>query len=244
MKKLAVSFVIALICSTVAYADNKVNKSAPVKYELGEYDFSFSQDKSKETVEVKNIAPVPSENPAPVQKQEMKSAPQQTSTFTIPSRNSLNAQKDIVNQVKLEEKKIEKETKSEIDKTQKTFIEEKAKTQKLIDSQTQKVEKEIKFNFNKTEQNINNKAQEEAFKIKNNMQNAERDIKLDLNSTEQKLEKKLKTEPNYNNPQKINKSNDKPINNKKNKGIENSPFDFKIMDVQVIKEDSRTIEKL
>lgn len=126
--------------------------------------------------------------------------------------------------------------------------------------------KEIKNNLNTQKDIINQVKKEEAVKIKQNTEkeiiqktdkkekvkeiktektkeNPEKEIKLEINQ-DKKIEKRLNKEPKYNNPTKTKKTDEKKIHNKKNSKTQDMLFDFKIMDVQIIPEESRTIERL
>jgi len=199
MKKLMVSVLISTLCSSVAWAGNANYNTAPAKYELGQYSFDFSGGKAEETVKVKDTTPAAKEIPT------MQNI--QTPKQITPSKNKLNTQKDIINQVKQEEE---------------------TKVKQSPEKETVKnTEKEIIQNAEKTKKEIN----------------PEKEIKLEI-TQEKRPEKKLNSEPQYKNPKKTKKADEKKINDKKKNKSQDMLFDFKIMDVQIIPEDSRTIERL
>ena len=76
------------------------------------------------------------------------------------------------------------------------------------------------------------------------VQNPEQTKRTELNQRTQLIEKKLNNAQDYNFSKKTKKIREKSAKNKNKNQTPKALFDFKILDVQVIPEETRTIERL
>lgn len=214
MKKLAVSLVLSLICGNIAFAENTISGQAPAKYELGQYSFDFSDKKEKATVEVKDIKVTPQ-----VKTQTVVEKPQ-----IQKSKDNFKMQKDIINQIKAEEKEVSEKAKE----AEKTVNKEFTFNKENIKEEAKKVEEKAK----ETETSVNKEIKLQTEEIKKDVKKFD----TELNKTENQIKKAVPK----------NQKNEKPINNKKKKNekANEMPFQFKIMEMDVVPKETRTIEKL
>ena len=99
---------------------------------------------------------------------------------------------------------------------------------------------QVKYEFKTTAENTE----------KATVKNPEKIIKTETNKTEQGFEKKLNTQQSYNGTKKTKKVNEKSFKNKnkKKKNEKNQTpdmlFNFRIIDLNIVPEETRTIERL
>lgn len=239
MKKflIAVLMTFAIIPTTAANAA-KVETQPPAKYELGNFDFSFTP-KEEGTVKQTTF------EAQPVIEQEAK-------TIQIKTTSPINTQKEIVKQVKQDAKNITEDTK-EIGNSIKTNAEEKAdKVEFSIKKDSEKIEAEANKEKVKIEKNIEqteNAAKTQKEKIERTTDKINNDVKKEFNNIKEMPKEQMLDKSNIQEKKLLEKGKQKSFNSEKEEkevkfDKNKPPFKFQINSIPYSGSSTSTVERL
>lgn len=163
----------AILPATTANAA-KVETQAPTKYELGNFDFSFQP--KEVTVKETTFEAQPT-----VQSEEK--------TIQVKTTSPINAQKEIVKQVKKDAKTVTEDAK-EIGNSVKTNIEEKAdKVEKSVKTDSEKIKSEIQTKTENADKAVKTEADKAKVKVEKQFEQSKNAVKTQSEKLERTTDK-------------------------------------------------------
>ena len=176
MKKFLIAFLMscAIIPATTANAA-KVETQAPTKYELGNFDFSF-QPKEDVTFKETTFEAQPAAQP-------------EEKTIQVKTTSPINAQKEIVKQVKQDAKTMTEDAK-ELGNSVKTNIEEKAdKVENSVKTDSEKIKSELQTKTEKADKTVKTEADKAKVKVEKKFEQSENAVKTQTEKLERTTDK-------------------------------------------------------